>query len=67
MKGNARKELHTKSKEELLNMVKTVRKEIAELIIKKSSNKDKNVHSIGQKKKELAKILTVLKEKETNA
>ena len=65
MKSNAQKELHTKSKEELLSMAKTVRKEVAERIVKKSSNKDKNVHIIQQRKKDLAKILTALKEKET--
>ena len=67
MQGNAIKELHTKSKEELKSLAASIKNEITQLIVKKTSNKDKNVHTIQQRKKDLARILTILKEKETNA
>lgn len=62
MRSNDKKQLHTKTKEELSNMVKEARQDITQAIIGKSNSKVKNVHLIYQKKKSLAKILTVLQE-----
>lgn len=64
MKGDKKQQLHTKTKEELKNIAKEIRREIAEMTVKIATNKEKNVHIIHQRKKDLARVLTALKEKE---
>lgn len=56
-------ELRKKDKKELEKSVIDLRKKLSDLRFKFSSNKLKNVKEINNSKKEIARILTVLKEK----
>ncbi len=55
-------ELRKKDKKELEKTVHEIRKKLSDLRFKFSSNKLKNVKEINNSKKEIARILTVLKE-----
>ena len=55
-------ELRKKDKKELLKTVHEIRKKLSDLRFKFSSNKLKNVKEISNLKKEIARILTILKE-----
>jgi ribosomal protein L29 len=55
-------ELRKKDKKELEKMVQELRKKLSDLRFKFSSNKLKNVKEINGSKKEIARILTILKE-----
>jgi large subunit ribosomal protein L29 len=55
-------ELRKKDKKELEKMVQDSRKKLSELRFKFSSNKLKNVKEISNLRKEVARILTILKE-----
>jgi len=55
-------ELRKKDKKELLKTVQEIRKKLSDLRFKFSSNKLKNVKEISNLKKEIARILTILKE-----
>jgi len=65
MKIKEVKELHQKTKEELLKILKDLTEEIEKLRIDLSTNKLKDTNVIKEKKKDVARILTILKEKET--
>lgn len=65
MKTKDIKDLHTKTMEELSGMYKAAREELLELNLSKSQNKLKNLRSIFLKKKDIARVLTILKEKES--
>ncbi|MEK7664705.1 MAG: 50S ribosomal protein L29 [Patescibacteria group bacterium] len=56
------KELRKIDKKELEKSVYDLRKRLSDLRFKFSSNKLKNVKEISQSKKEIAKILTILRE-----
>lgn len=56
------KELRKRDKKELEKLVQDLRKKLSDLRFKFSSNKLKNVKEINQSKKEVARILTILKE-----
>ena len=56
-------ELRKRDKKELEKTVLELRKKLSDLRFKFSSGKLKNVKEINNSKKELARILTVLKEK----
>jgi len=56
-------ELRKKDKKELEKSVQDLVKKLSDLRFKFSSNKLKNVKEINNTKKEIARILTVLKEK----
>jgi len=60
------KELRKKDKKELKKLVGDLKKKLNDLRFKFSSNKLKNVKEINQSKKEVARILTVLKEAKFN-
>jgi large subunit ribosomal protein L29 len=60
MKAN---DLRKKKKEELENLLKEKREKLAKLKLDLSLGKLKNVKEIKEIKKDIAKILTVLKEK----
>jgi len=55
-------ELRKKDKKELERTVQDIRKKLSDLRFKFSSNKLKNVKEISTLKKEIARILTVIKE-----
>lgn len=54
-----------KNEKELKEAIAEGRKALVNLRIEKEQRKTKNVHSIRDKKKELARMLTALKAKET--
>lgn len=56
------KELRKRDKKELEKLVQDLKKKLSDLRFKFSSNKLKNVKEINQSKKEVARILTILKE-----
>jgi large subunit ribosomal protein L29 len=56
-------DLRKKDKKELEKTVEDLRKKLSELRFKFSSNKLKNTKEINNFKKEIARILTILKEK----
>lgn len=64
MKNREIKDLHTKAKEELEGMCKSAKAELLELNLSKAQNKLKNTRSIFWKKKDIARILTILRQKE---
>ena len=55
-------ELRKKDKKELEKMVLELRKKLSDLRFKFSSGKLKNVKEINSSKKEIARILTIIKE-----
>jgi len=56
-------ELRKKDKKELEKSVHDLRKKLSDLRFKFSSGKLKNVKEINNSKKEMARILTIIKEK----
>lgn len=64
MKGNERKALHGKNVEELKSAKDILYREIRTLRLEKTDKKGKNVRISRSKKDDLARILTILKEKE---
>ncbi|MBI2074391.1 MAG: 50S ribosomal protein L29 [Candidatus Levybacteria bacterium] len=64
MKTKVKKELHTKTIEELKSLVNQTREELSNLKLEKVRKKLKNTSSILQKRKDMARILTILNEKE---
>ena len=56
-------ELRKKDKKELEKTVETLRKKLSDFRFKFSSGKLKNVKEINNSKKEVARILTIIKEK----
>lgn len=57
-------ELRTKSFEELGEFLKAARSKVAQLQFDLYAGKVKNIHEIREKKKEIARILTIRKEKQ---
>lgn len=57
-------QLRDKSDTELLERIKGLKKELYELRLKSSIEKIEKPHQFKEKKKEIAQILTLLKEKE---
>ena len=64
MKKNDFKEIKGLDIKELTEKVKVIKKEIADLILDKNMKKLKDLKSISKKRKNLAQILTVMKQKE---
>lgn len=64
MKTKEKKDLHTKSIVELRTMLKNAKDVIFTAKLEKSQNKLKNTRSLSLKRKEIAQILTIMKEKE---
>jgi large subunit ribosomal protein L29 len=64
MKTKERKDLFTKSEKELLKILKEAREALFNFKLDLTQNKLKNTRQIFWKKKEIALILTILKEKE---
>lgn len=57
-------ELRSEGAEELDNKLRTLREEIFQLRSQKLDNKTQKTHLIGQKRKEIARVMTVKREKE---
>lgn len=64
MKSNELKETKLKDPKELKVMLNELKKEIAKLIVERATGKTKNVSLIGQKRKDVARILTIIRQKE---
>lgn len=60
-------DIRKKEKEELERSVGDLRKRLADLRFKFSSNKLKNVKEISNVKKDIARILTIIKENDSQA
>jgi ribosomal protein L29 len=58
------KELHTKSTDELKQLIKKARLELIKLRMEQKAGKFKNVHLVAQKRHDLARFKTILKELE---
>jgi large subunit ribosomal protein L29 len=58
-------DLRNESGDELDLKLKTLRSEIFDLRSQKLDSKTQKTHLIGQKRKDIARILTVMREKET--
>lgn len=66
MKKKDLKELKTRTVEELKKALIDIRVEIIKLQIELSRGTNKNLNSARNKKKDLARILTIMKEKEVS-
>ena len=64
MKTKEKKDLHTKTLVELRTLLKNAKDAVFTAKLEKSQNKLKNTRSIFLKRKEIAQILTIIKEKE---
>lgn len=64
MKSKNKKELFTRSDKELRKALSEARNSLSDLILELKQNKLKNTRQIFWKKKEIALILTALREKE---
>jgi len=64
MKSKEKKEIFAKTLIELRKNLKEAKEEVTNLNLEKAQNKLKNTRSIFWKKKEIAYILTAIKEKE---
>lgn len=64
MRTNDKKALHTKELKELRTMASELRSELANARLEHSMYKLKNTRSLSTKRKELAQVLTIMKEKE---
>ena len=60
-------ELRKKDKKELEKSVQDLKKKLSDIRFKKSSNKLRNVNEISNTKKEIARILTIIKENNNQA
>ncbi len=56
-------EIRTKTQDKLIDLLSKKREDLRSLNFRNSAGKVKNVKSISQTKKDIAKILTILKEK----
>lgn len=64
MKTKEKKELFSKTADELKNLLKEARNELFDLKLSLAQNKLKNVKEVFFKRKQIAMILTAIKEKE---
>ncbi len=66
MKKKELNELHTKSTDELKQLIKKTRLELIRSQMEQKAGKLKNVHLVKQKRHDLARLKTILKELELN-
>ena len=64
MKTKDKKELHTKTKDELTKMLKDAQEGLMKLKLDKAQNKVKNTSELSNIRRKIAIIQTILKEKE---
>lgn len=65
MKTKEKKELHTKTENELLKILKDEKESLMMLRLDKTQNKLKNTRDLFNTRKKIAILQTILKEKET--
>lgn len=63
MKTLAKKELQSKTIDELIKELRDARSEVAKLMIEMTTGKVKNINSIRDRKKDIARMLTYLSQK----
>ncbi len=66
MKKKEIKELRTKSKKELEDLIQKTQQELVNLSVDFRAGKVKNIHQVILKRRDLARIKTILKEKDLN-
>jgi len=66
MKKKELQELRTKNKEELFQLIRKAEEELVKLRMEKEAGKLKNVHLITKRSNDLAKLKTILRQKELN-
>lgn len=64
MKSKVKKELHTKTIQELKQLLKETRDGLFKLKLEHARKKLKNTSLISEKRKEIAKIMTIIREGE---
>lgn len=64
MKIRDKQELHTKTMDELVKLIKDARDELSSLRLEKVQNKLKNTSDLSNMRNKIAVIKTILKEKE---
>jgi ribosomal protein L29 len=64
MKSKDRKELHLKSLEDLKKLAMDAKDALSDLALDKAQNKLKNTSQLSVKRKEIAQMLTLVREKE---
>ncbi|MBI2011298.1 50S ribosomal protein L29 [Candidatus Daviesbacteria bacterium] len=64
MKKNELKEVKALDEKSLFERIKKINSEIADLVLDKNMNKLKNLKSIFKKRKDLAQVLTILRQKQ---
>jgi len=64
MKFNEIKELHNKSLTELKTLLKEAKNELAKLKMDLAVKKLKNVHAVLLKRRDISRLMTVIREKE---
>lgn len=64
MKTNEKKELHTKTIDELKTLVKETKDALFTLKLSIMQSKENNFKQIGMKKDDIARMLTIIREKE---
>ncbi|MDP2649581.1 MAG: 50S ribosomal protein L29 [bacterium] len=64
MKSKVKKELHSKTIKELEAALKEAKDQLFSIKLEQASKKLKNLRSIFEKRKDIAKIMSILKEKE---
>lgn len=60
-------ELRSQTKKQLKELIKKTQEELIKLLVDKKAEKLKNVQSLREKRSNLARIKTILKEKERHA
>ena len=64
MKRNEKKDLHTKTADELKKLIKDAQEALGSLLLDKEQYTLKSTRSVFNKKKEIAVLKTILREKE---
>ncbi|MDP3988510.1 MAG: 50S ribosomal protein L29 [Candidatus Levybacteria bacterium] len=64
MKTKVKKDLHAKTLKELQTELKEAREQLFSLKLDKAQNKLKNLRAVFTKRKDIARILSIIKEKE---
>lgn len=67
MKTNQKKELRTKTVEELVKDLRDLRSEVTKLAINMKTGKAENLSALRNKRKDIARILTFLTEKKSES
>jgi len=66
MKKKELQELRTKTKKELAELIRKIEEELVRLRIEKEAGKLKDIHLVTKKGNDLARLKTILRQKELN-